>query len=103
MTSITCYQSLVLLGVTTAADGLGIGGRESYIQWIMWIGMTTQTLRALQVFAMALMVMTLEAGRNFAVPNMTFSAGKQFEVLGIGLLQIRVSLGMGWIHMAAGA
>jgi hypothetical protein len=69
----------------------------------MWVGMTAQTLRALQVLAMALMVMALEAGRNLAMPNMTFSAGKQFEVLGIGLLQIRVYLGMGRIHMAAGA
>ena len=65
--------------------------------------MTTQTLRGLQILAMALMVMALETGRNLAVPNMTFSAGKQLEVLGIGLLQIRVYLGVSRIHMAAGA
>ncbi len=88
--------------MTTTADGLGIGGRESHIQRIMWIGMTTQTLRTLQILAVTLMVMTFEAGRNLAVPNMTFSAGKQFEMLGISLLQIRVYLGMAWIHMAAG-
>ncbi len=103
MTSITRYQSFVLLGMATTADGFGISGRECHIQWIMRIGMTAQTVGTLQILAMALMVMTFETGWNLAVPDMTFSAGQQFEVLGIGLLQNRVDLGMGRIHMAAGA
>ncbi len=89
--------------MTTAADGLGISRRECHIKRIMRIGMTTQTFRALQILAMALMVMAFEAGWNFAVPNMTFSTGKQFEMLGIGLFQGSIYLGVGRIHMAAGA
>lgn len=103
VTSFTRYQCLVLLGVTTAADGLGISGGKGHIKRIMRIGMTTQTISTLQILAVTLMVMAFEAGRNLAVPNMTFSAGEQFEMLGIGLFQGSVYLGMARIHMAVAA
>ena len=81
MSGVALHQNIVFLCMTTLAGLFGFGWQKDHLQRIMRIDMAAQTVFGRESGPMFFMVMTCEAGRNFAVLVMAAGAGYLGEML----------------------